>query len=113
MATAQLLVHCKADVDAVDENHNTPLHVLVANCTWNSSMTTMLEFLCRIGAHLDCVNHGNETAADVSVHPHVVQLLHKKTETSLKCLCARLIRQKKLQYHNYLANSQIVFVEKH
>jgi hypothetical protein len=87
--------------------------VLVLNRNWNESNTAILEFLCDAGAHLDCVNQDGKTAADIAVHPQAIQLLKARTKLNLKCLCARLIQQNKLEIRDKLSNSLIEFVSKH
>ena len=54
--TARLLIGCGADVDTLDVNKNTPLHLLVQNSP-SLDFIMVSNILCDFDAHLDHVNN--------------------------------------------------------
>jgi Fem-1 family protein b len=112
--TARLLIECGANVDTLDSNKNTPLHILVQNIPRSDVLKT-IDLLCDAGAHLDYVNEEGQTALNSvpSFHIEISQHLKEKMGvTRLKCLCARLIQQQ-FSYQNILPTSLVNFVQKH
>jgi len=115
----KLLLSCGASINAMDSNRNTPLHRLVQNEYKDYSnkqlndVKTIFELLLTAGAHLDamsdegtpeqCAKH-NEIQRFFRLHP--IQL-------SLKCLCARVIRRKHINYNNSLPEHLHPFVDLH
>lgn len=111
LQTASLLLKCGADVNEIDEIHQTPLHTLMMNR--NQYDIALVELLYRAGAHLDCINALGETAEDLADDPTVKSLLKSRTEMKLKCFCARVIRQNEIPYDGKIAKSLVNFVNKH
>ncbi|CAF4194233.1 unnamed protein product [Rotaria sp. Silwood2] len=109
--TARILLHCGANMNAIDAARNTSLHIFVSNATIVDD--TIIQYLYDSGAHLDYVNALRETPIDVAKNSNIKQFLKTKTKLSLKCLCARLIRKNTIPFHGKIANSLINFVEKH
>lgn len=113
--TTRLLIDCGADVDALDSNKNTPLHVLAGQIP-SSNVLKIIDLLCNAGAHLDYVNRNEKTPVE-SVplyHPMMIENLKKKMDISrLKCLCARVIRQQNFSIENILSTSLVSFVQIH
>ncbi|CAF1476390.1 unnamed protein product [Adineta steineri] len=113
--TTHLLISCGADIDAMDIDGNTPLHILMRN---NSSSNTinMLNILCDAGAHLDFANTKGHRPMDSmpAFRKKLYEQMKKKIDvTRLKCFCARLIQQQKFSYENSLSISLINFIQKH
>ncbi|UJR32823.1 hypothetical protein I4U23_020285 [Adineta vaga] len=109
--TAQLLLRCSADVNAINAVRDTPLHVFVSNAS--ALDKTIIELLYTAGAHMDCVNALGETAMDIVLNSNIKELLQTKVKFNLKCLCARLIQKNKIPFHDKIHISLIKFVEKH
>ena len=109
--TIRMLIQCGADVNATNFIRNTPLHVFVTN--WSSCDESVIDLLCKHGAHLDTVNLLRETAIDLASPVNTVQLLKSKMQLSLKCLCARLIQTNNVSFHKKLSKSLVQFVEHH
>lgn len=65
--TANLLIQCGADVNAMDRDRNTPLHMIVNYQKPISDFVTLHSIimdLTEAGAHIDCVNNKGETPLD-------------------------------------------------
>ena len=98
----ELLLECGADVNAVDDEHNTALHVCledIQNFDTGSSQDTfknIVALLLKNGAHVDIVNLSGKTVAR--------SLLSSLMEMSvmnfvgLKCLAARAVMKYKIHY---------------
>jgi Fem-1 family protein b len=113
--TTRLLIDCHADVNALDIDRNTPLHILVRNMS-SMNVFKMIDLLCDGGAHLDCVNNKRQTPLEsVSIYrlKTIEWLKTKITVFRLKCLCAQIIQRQQLSYENSLSISLINFVQKH
>ena len=55
--TAGLLINCYVNIDTLDVDNNTALHVLVQNRSiWEINVLAIIDLLCNAGAHLDVVN---------------------------------------------------------
>lgn len=95
-----LLLKCGADVDAMDDRRNTPLHLISRRNEEKQieNVIAIIDLLCDYGhAHPDCVNDQNETPIQAVLMPSVKSHLREKSQvTRLKCLCARLIQEQKL-----------------
>lgn len=113
--TIRLLINCGENVDILDSNHNTPLHILVQNDS-TSDICIIIDLLWKSGAHLDHVNKKGEIPLDLIpiYHSNISQYLKEKMGIrQLKCICARLIQKECLKYHEFLSISLINFIEKH
>jgi Fem-1 family protein b len=113
--TIDLLINCGADVDAMDFDGNTPLHILLRNFS-SSHVFKIIDILCNAGAHLDYVNKKGHTPLKLvsRFHKKVTEELKKKMDViRLKCSCARLIRQQQFSYQNILSTSLVNFIQKH
>ena len=114
--TIALLLRCGAQVDAFDSQRNTPLHLIVQRNDNTDNLLSIMDLLFDSGgAHLDCVNEQGQTPLELSSNIRMkVHLRGKLGVGQLKCLCARLIRQRQLPFGNdQLASSLVHFIEKH
>lgn len=113
--TTRLLIHCGANVDILDLNQNTPLHILVQS-TPTLDVLIIIDILCKSGAHLDHVNNKGQIPLDLIpiYHHDIIQYLKEKMGVKrLKCICARLIQKECLEYQEVLSMSLINFIQKH
>ncbi|CAF4774628.1 unnamed protein product [Rotaria socialis] len=109
----KLLLECGAPINAMDSFGNTPLHILaIKGCEYND-IETIFELLLGVGAHLDAINakgtpeqYANNDKIQSLFRAHSIQL-------SLKCLCARIIRQSHINYNDSLQKHLHSFVELH
>lgn len=65
--TTELLIRCGANVNAMDNDGNTPLHLIVNYHKAISDFRTLcsiINVLTENGAHMDCVNKRGETALE-------------------------------------------------
>jgi len=113
--TARLLVNCEANVDILDSNKNTPLHILVQS-SLTFDVIGIINILCDSGAHLDHVNNNGQIPLDLipTFQKEIIQYLKEKMGIRrLKCICARLIQKECLEYQEFLSASLINFIQKH
>ena len=100
----------------MDSQRNTPLHLIAQRNDNTDNLLSIIDLLCETGgAHLDCVNEQGQTPLELTTNIQMkVHLRRKLGVGQLKCLCARLIRQRKLPLENgQLASSLTHFIEKH
>ncbi|CAF1113190.1 unnamed protein product [Adineta steineri] len=114
--TVRLLLICGANVDVLDLNKNTPLHIVVQNETISNEIISIINLLYHAGAHLDHVNNKRQTPFELIplFQNEVIQHLKQTIDIrSLKCICAQLIQRESLSYENLLPTSLINFIQKH
>lgn len=114
--TVGLLLRCGANVDAIDSDRDTPLHLIAQRKTDIENVLFIINLLCDIGgAHPDCVNDRGQTPLESASNIHVKEHLREKIGVGrLKCRCARLIRQQRIDFQNYQFSSSLIhFIEKH
>lgn len=64
-----MLIQCGADVNAMDSERNTPLHIIVGYHKSISDFATLRSIivdLTKAGAHIDCVNIRGQTPLNSS-----------------------------------------------
>ncbi|CAF1361198.1 unnamed protein product [Adineta ricciae] len=114
--TVALLLHCGASIDAIDAERNTPLHLIAQRKDDIENVLFIINLLCDAGrAHSDCVNSQGQTPLESASNIHVRTHLQEKIGVNrLKCLCARLIRQKNIMFDNCQFSCLLVdFINKH
>ena len=114
--TINLLLQCGANVDAIDAERNTPLHLIVQRKTDIENVLFIINLLLDTGhAHPDCVNDRGQTPLESVSNVHIKEHLRGKLGVGrLKCLCARLIRKQKIVFQtNQFSSSLVNFLEKH
>lgn len=118
---AKLLIKCGADVNAVNQNRNTPLHLIVsfrepAATELQSDFNVLysiIELLISSGAHLDpCNNHG-ETPLQASVTGVAEVIIRTKMQLSLKCLAAKAVKLYNIGYEGSVPKNLESFIEMH
>ncbi|XP_013413560.1 protein fem-1 homolog B [Lingula anatina] len=112
----RLLLKCGSQVDAVDNQGNTALHVIVRYnrpishfITLHSIITSLLEY----GAHIDRVNGRGLTAEDYSTTGVAEIILKTQRSLSLKCLAAKAIKEKKIPYKGNVPATLLDFIDMH
>jgi Fem-1 family protein b len=114
--TIRLLLLCGANVEAIDSERETPLHLIAQRKSDIDNVLFIINLLCDTGeAHRDCVNSRGQTPLESALNVHVKEHLRGKIGVDrLKCLCARLIRRREIAFQNNQFSSLLVnFIEKH
>ncbi|KAE8295906.1 Protein fem-1-like protein B [Larimichthys crocea] len=112
----KLLLDCGAQVNAVDHDGNTPLHVIVQYNRPISDFLTLHAIIINLveaGAHTDMTNKQKKTPLDKSTTGVSEILLKTQMKMSLKCLAARAVRQHQITYRNQIPKTLEEFVEFH
>ncbi|XP_018327967.1 protein fem-1 homolog B isoform X2 [Agrilus planipennis] len=114
--TSKLLIQCGADVNAMDAERNTPLHVIVNYHKPLSDFKTLhsiITCLTEAGAHTDCVNSRGETPLDSSATGVAEIILKAQAKLSLKCMAAKVVKNYNLTYQGHVPKSLEAFIELH
>ena len=107
-------VACAANVNALDNNRNTPLHIIAKCC--DVELDTLREIIvCLIdkGAHVDACNIDGKTAEDVASTDVAESIIKAHGKLRLKCLSARTVKKHKIEYQGIIPESLYEFVELH
>ena len=108
-AVVELLLECGANVNAVDDEHNTALHLcLKQHRKW---MKRIAELLLKNGAHVDMVNFSGDSAAEILTSSLIGW--NVLNYVSLKCLAARVVMKYKIPYVGHIPASLESFVQMH
>ncbi|XP_016405906.1 protein fem-1 homolog B [Sinocyclocheilus rhinocerous] len=112
----KLLIDCGAQVNAVDHEGNSPLHLIVQYNRPISDFLTLhaiIISLVEAGAHTDMTNKQKKTPLDKSTTGVSEILLKTQMKMSLKCLAARAVQQHQILYRDQIPKSLEEFVEFH
>ncbi|KAJ8928940.1 hypothetical protein NQ314_018428 [Rhamnusium bicolor] len=115
--TTRLLIKCGANVNAMDSERNTPLHVIVNYHKAISDFMTLHSIITDLtegGAHVDCVNKRGETPLESSATGSVAEIILKtQRKLSLKCMAANAVKHHKLTYQGQVPQALESFIELH
>ncbi|XP_071759114.2 protein fem-1 homolog B-like [Centroberyx gerrardi] len=112
----KLLLHCSAQVNAIDHEGNSPLHIIVQYHRPFSDFLTLhaiIISLVEAGAHTDMTNKQKKMALDKSTTGVLKNLLKSHMKMRLKCLAARAVRQHQITYRNQIPRALEEFMEFH
>ncbi|XP_051154335.1 protein fem-1 homolog B-like [Leptopilina boulardi] len=115
-STAKLLIQCGADVNAMDSERNTPLHVIVSYEKPISDFLTLhaiIMGLIEAGAHMDTVNSQGKTPYESATTGVADIILRTQTKLSLKCMAAKVVKTYNLSYCGSVPQSLESFIELH
>ncbi|XP_034933936.1 protein fem-1 homolog B [Chelonus insularis] len=115
-STAKLLIRCGADVNAMDVDRNTPLHVIVTYAKPINDFMTLngiIVELIEAGAHIDIVNSQGKTPYDAATTGVAEIILRTQTTLSLKCMAAKAVKTYGLSYAGSVPKSLESFIELH
>jgi len=107
--TVDFLVSVGADVNARDDEGNTPLHVAADP---KSCSVELVQTLLRHGAHLDQRNNANQVFEELA-KVKLSTLADPMPHTTLKCLAAQVVSQHKLNYEGQVPASLESFIHLH
>ncbi|XP_063229750.1 protein fem-1 homolog CG6966 isoform X2 [Bacillus rossius redtenbacheri] len=109
-SVAQALLTVGAEVDARDESGNAPLHLagLARPCP-PALARTLLDH----GAHLDAVNAAGQTFQQLLKGQSLHEIVNPVRYTTLKCLAARVVKEKMIGYVGRVPASLESFVQQH
>ena len=113
----ELLVECGADVNAVDNENNTALHLCsealqnVEIKQYHDLMKRIVVFLLKNGAHIDMVNLSGYSASK-DLTSSVIEL-NIQDLVNLKCLAARVVMKYKIPYVEHIPESLKSFAQMH
>ena len=112
----RLLLKCGADVNALDIDGNSALHIIVQFSHPISHFMTLHNIIVSLvdaGVHIDCANKQHQTAQDVSTTGVAEVILRTKFSLSLKCIAARAVRKHDIAFHNIVPVSLEEFIAMH
>ncbi|XP_071442491.1 protein fem-1 homolog B [Hetaerina americana] len=102
---ALLLIRCGADINAMDMERNTPIHIVAQYLSLardHSNLETILLALVEAGAHTDTVNNKGKTPIDLALTREARMILRSHMNLSLKCMAAKAVDAKVLKSQNGL-----------
>ncbi|XP_018495772.1 protein fem-1 homolog B [Galendromus occidentalis] len=114
--TAKLLIRCNANVNAINKERNTPLHIIMKYSNPSSNfkaLHSIMSELIRNGAHTDTVNARGQTPLDAASTSMARTLLRFQLEIKLKCIAAKAVQKHGLQYEGIVPTGLIGFIENH
>ena len=113
---AKLLVEARADVEAMNNERNTPLHVIVAYKRVVhdfAGLHAIVSLLIESGAHVDVVNVDGNTPFECAATTVAQIILKTQQKMSLKCLAAQSVKRHKLTYQGHVPVQLEKFIELH
>lgn len=115
-ATAKMLLRCGADPNAMDNERNTPLHVIVSYRKPISDFLTLhciITQLVEAGAHMDTMNSAGKTPYDAATTGVAEIILRSEMKLSLTCIAAKAVKAYNLSYAGSVPRTLETFIELH
>lgn len=122
-ATTKLLIRCGADVDAMDNERNTPLHMITSwtkpiYAVKSTTLYSIITALEEAGAHLDTVNKRGEIPYYAGSSGYFCTaptgaILRSRRKLPLKCMAAEVIKTYGISYRGKVPRSMESFIELH
>ena len=115
-----LLLDYGCPLNSEDDMGNFLLHLAVT--LKEDSALECVKVLVEAGAHVDAVNHKNETPLALALHiperfdqsgVSTYLRLSERKHGSLRCLCAKVLISENIPYENILPNFLVAFVSEH
>ena len=101
-AAVKLLVNAGFNVNAVNNNGDTALHLAVTSERWDDEhiqfITEILQLLFNGGAHHDFVNNDGKTPMDMAKTDEARMILSERRKLELKCISARAVKKFGIPY---------------
>ena len=96
IVSTKLHLNAGFNVNSINNNGNTPLHLAVAYKPMGNDnmnlLTDTLEVLFDWGAHHDFVNNDGKTPMDMAQTDEARMILSERRKLELKCICARAVK---------------------
>ena len=111
-----LVIHCGAEVNATDNEGNSPLHTIVRYNRPISDFLTLHNIIVNFleaGCHSDRVNNNGETASEWSTTGVAEIILRTRRKLSLKCIAARAVKKHNITYQSHIPTTLEDFVKMH
>lgn len=105
-----LLLEVGADVNAVDAEKNTPLHIAASNKPCRPEVFTLL---LKHGAHIDSCNADRKSPMQLIRGMSIYDIVSPLQHISLQCLAARKIVKSAIPYKGSVPNRLEKFIEQH
>ncbi|XP_039277205.1 protein fem-1 homolog B [Nilaparvata lugens] len=113
--TAKLLIQCGANVNAMDDEGNTPLHVIVREHFSSDfiALHKIVNSLVEAGAHIDVVNVKGKTAFEVATSGFAKNVIRMHTKINLICMAAKVIQQNRVPYYGQVPQHLEEYIDLH
>ena len=111
------LLNAGFNVNAVNDEGNTPLHLAVTFTPWDDQdihfLTDMLQVLFDGGAHHDFVNNNGATPMDMAETDEACMILMKRRKLELKCITARAVKKFRVPYLGVVPKTLEKYISMH
>ena len=111
------LLNAGFNVNAVNDEGNTPLHLAVTFTPWDDRdihfLTDMLQVLFDGGAHHDFVNNNSERPMDIAETDEAWMILMKRRKLELKCITARAVKKFRIPYLGVVPKTLEKYISMH
>ena len=113
----KLLVNAGFNVNAVNNNGDTALHLAVTLEPREDEhiqfITEILQLLFNGGAHHDFVNNDGKTPMDMAESDEVRMILSERRKLELKCICARAVKKFGIPYLGVVPKTLEKYISMH
>ena len=114
---AKLLLNAGFNVNAMNDDGDTPLHKVVKLLPLSGEkiqfLTDMLHVLFDGGAHHDFVNNHGKTPMDVAKTDEARMILSEKRKLELKCISARVVKKFRIPYLGVVPKTLEKYISMH